>query len=306
MTKTRVTIDTNVGKIELFRNSTFPSDREFFINSNDITDTQASSIRELVEQQPNVRSSSWQLYKGADGAYDRFRFKFTMINESIVDERRIMSAVKKLLSYITKGKKSVLQDVEVGDTIQGKFKNDNTIVINLVVKEVAKDSNGAIQFIDGVNNGVSETWTNFDWFKLLENKDVEIKVVKKSNTLIGADSDDFIEKLRNVKEEDIVKTIRKSDDSVWNEIVVKSVTDRGNGDFSINGIDRGQTASLYNDYWEELLRDGKFNIQIVKKEELQEVDVTKVNDKKKTTPKTKIENKTKKEGKKINGKSRKK
>ena len=165
MTKTRVTIDTNIGKIELFRNSTFPSDREFFINSNDITDTQASSIRELVEQQPNVRSSSWQLYKGADGAYDRFRFKFTMINESIVDERRIMSAVKKLLSYITKKKGSVLDDVKVGDTIQGKFKNDNTIVINLVVKEVAKDSNGAIQFIDGVNNGVNETWTNFDWFK---------------------------------------------------------------------------------------------------------------------------------------------
>ena len=269
MTKTRVTIDTNIGKIELFRNSTFPSDREFFINSNDITDTQASSIRELVEQQPNVRSSSWQLYKGADGAYDRFRFKFTMINESIVDERRIMSAVKKLLSYITKKKGSVLDDVKVGDTIQGKFKNDNTIVINLVVKEVAKDSNGAIQFIDGVNNGVNETWTNFDWFKLLENKDVEIKVIKKSNVPTEPNSDDFIDKLKNVKEGDIVKTIRKSDDSVWNEIVVKSVTDRGNGDFSINGIDRGQTASLYNDYWEELLRDGKFNIQIVKKEELQ-------------------------------------
>ena len=339
MTKTRVTIDTNIGKIELFRNSTFPSDREFFINSNDITDTQASSIRELVEQQPNVRSSSWQLYKGADGAYDRFRFKFTMINESIVDERRIMSAVKKLLSYITKKKGSVLDDVKVGDTIQGKFKNDNTIVINLVVKEVAKDSNGAIQFIDGVNNGVNETWTNFDWFKLLENKDVEIKVVKKSNVqstqnkplfkvgdtfeevkskkrdilikgvdenfklyeldfggedekmpiddfeeliekkiikqtfknqpLTTPDANVFIDKLKNVKEGDIVKTIRKSDDSVWNEIVVKSVTDRGNGDFSINGIDRGQTASLYNDYWEELLRDGKFNIQIVKKEQLQ-------------------------------------
>jgi len=336
MTKTRVTIDTNVGKIELFRYSTFPSDRVFFINSNDITDTQASSIRELVEQQPNVRSSSWQLYKGADGAYDRFRFKFTMINESIVDERRIMSAVKKLLSYITKGKKSVLQDVEVGDTIQGKFKNDNTIVINLVVKEVAKDSNGAIQFIDGVNNGVNETWTNFDWFKLLENKDVEIKVVKKSNTqnkqlfkvgdtfqevkskkldilikgvdenfklyeldyggedqrmpiddfeelvknkiieqiftnqpLTTPDKNYFIDKLRYVKDGDIIKTTRVQDNSIWNEIVVKSVTDMGNGDFSVNGIDRGQTASLYKDYWEELLKDGRFNIQIVKKEELQ-------------------------------------
>lgn len=85
--------------------------------------------------------------------------------------------------------------------------------------------------------------------------------------LIKKDTHDFIQQIKSVQEGDIIKTFRTSDGSVFNEIVVKSVTPRGLGDFSINGIDRGVAASLYNDYWEELLKDGRFQIQILRKEE---------------------------------------
>jgi len=262
----RVEIDPqNIGKIELIKPSNAPSQRFFRIPNDKISDTEASAIRIMIEQNSGVRSSSWQLEKDITGAYKYFKFTFTMIKESIVDERRIMTKVKDYLNSQNNPALIKSQDkpiFKVGDT----FQEVKSKKLDILIKGV--DENFKLYELD--YGGEDQRMPIDDFEELVKNK--IIKQTFTNQPLTTPNSNDFIDKLRNVKEGDIVKTIRSSDDSVWNEIVVKSVTDRGNGDFSINGIDRGQTASLYNDYWEELLKDGKFNIQIVTKEELQAVN----------------------------------
>jgi hypothetical protein len=87
----------------------------------------------------------------------------------------------------------------------------------------------------------------------------------------------ILNELQDVKKGDIIKIIRKKDGSIYNEVQVLSF-EIGTKEWYIKVDNKGQSADLYLDYWEEVLKTGDLEVQILKKVQAQ-ASIFKVGDK---------------------------
>jgi hypothetical protein len=228
------------------------TERYFFIPRNLINNDDAQDIfNELGEYSIVINR------KLNDSRTDFVYFYFNVKVTDIQRERELMDGINRLLGRIFASSPTTTTidnsfKFKVGDTFED-MSSGETWTIDDTIKSVQqyalkKARSGSLLFLNK---------------KTFENDVANGKIKQIFVNQPQVSNMDILEELQKVKKGDVVKTTIKSDGSIYNEMNVESITKKPTF-WSINGIDRGFTRSLYDDYWKELIESKKYDIQIIK------------------------------------------
>jgi hypothetical protein len=268
--------------IEIFQREVGKTLRYMYIPTNLITRTDAEKICEIITNGGNIANSCVvDVING--GATYYFTWKVieslkraeAKVYDEVVDFLRSSKASAPTISASntsTQSQKVVVNsflykvDDNFEDPLTGKVWKIVGINVPYDAYEIQKDN--ATNTLNINRNVLEQEVSNGRLQLIFVNQPVQnISAITNKQF-----KDKILEELQKVEDGDVVKTIRKDDGKVWNEILVKS-TNKGATFWAINGIDRGIAASLYNDYWEEVLKKGDLEVQIIKKGQSQKFKV---------------------------------
>ena len=269
-------LNSNKTIVEIFQREVGKTQRYMYIPSDLISKADASTISEIITNGGNIANACvFDEINGGKTFYFTWKVKESLkraeskVFEDIQDFLRSSRASTNVVTASnTTFKKLNLNPFQfkVGDTFEDTSTKD-TWTIEDIIKSVdnyviKKERTGGIININ--RNVFEDEVKNGRIIRIFVNQPAQ-SVTAITNKQFN---DKILDELQKVQDGDVVKTTRKKDGSVFNEIVVKSISTSGNS-WSINGIDRGVTASLYKDYWEEVLKKGDLEVQIIKKGQAQ-------------------------------------
>jgi hypothetical protein len=265
--------------IEIFQREVGKTQRYMYIPTNLITRTEAEKICEIITNGGNIANACVvDVING--GATYYFTWKVT---ESL--KRAEADVFLKVFSYLELQKSKQSASTTTTTNANFLFKvddnfEDNTtdnvwkiVGINVAYDayEIQKD-NTTITL--NINRNVFETEVSSGRLKLIFVNQPAQNVTAITNKQFN---NNVLNELQDVQKGDVIKIIRKKDGSIYNEVEVVSFQ-IGTKEWYIKVDNKGQSADLYLDYWEEVLKTGDLEVQILKKGQAQP-SIFKVGDK---------------------------
>jgi len=260
--------------IEIFQREVGKTQRYMYIPTNLISKADTSTICEIITNGGNIANSCVvDVING--GATYYFTWKVieslkraeAKVYDEVVDFLRSSKASAPIITASNTTFKQLNPFLfKIGDTFEDTSTKDMwTIediiksVDNYVIKK--ERTNGLIN----INRNVFED-------EVKNGRVVRIFVNQPAQNITAITNKQYnnqiLNELQDVKKGDIIKIIRKKDGSIYNEVQVLSF-EIGTKEWYIKVDNKGQSADLYLDYWEEVLKTGDLEVQILKKGQAQ-------------------------------------
>jgi hypothetical protein len=260
--------------IEIFQREVGKTQRYMYIPTNLISKADTSTICEIITNGGNIANSCVvDVING--GATYYFTWKVieslkraeAKVYDEVVDFLRSSKASAPIITASNTTFKQLNPFLfKIGDTFEDTSTKDMwTIediiksVDNYVIKK--ERTNGLIN----INRNVFED-------EVKNGRVVRIFVNQPAQNITAITNKQYnnqiLNELQDVKKGDVIKIIRKKDGSIYNEVQVMSF-EIGTKEWYIKVDNKGQSADLYLDYWEEVLKTGDLEVQILKKGQAQ-------------------------------------
>ena len=260
--------------IEIFQREVGKTQRYMYIPTNLISKADTSTICEIITNGGNIANACVvDVING--GATYYFTWKVieslkraeAKVYDEVVDFLRSSKASAPIITASNTTFKQLNPFLfKIGDTFEDTSTKDMwTIediiksVDNYVIKK--ERTNGLIN----INRNVFED-------EVKNGRVVRIFVNQPAQNITAITNKQYnnqiLNELQDVKKGDVIKIIRKKDGSIYNEVQVMSF-EIGTKEWYIKVDNKGQSADLYLDYWEEVLKNGDLEVQILKKGQAQ-------------------------------------
>jgi ribosomal protein L21E len=251
--------------IEIFQREVGKTQRYMYIPTNLITRTEAEKICDIITNGGNIANACVvDVING--GATYYFTWKVTeSLKKAEADVYlnvfSYLELQKSKQSASTTTNQSFLYKVDDNfeDTTTGKVWKIVGINVAYDAYEIQKDN--ATNTLN-INRNVFEQEVSSGRLQLIFVNQPAQSVTAITNKQFN---DKVLEELQKVEKGDIIKIVRK-DGTLYTSIEVIEFTNNGIVEWDIKGlVNNGSDARFYEDYWQEVLKKGDLEVQIIKK-----------------------------------------
>jgi hypothetical protein len=263
-------LNNNKTIVEIFQTEVGKTQRYMYIPADLTSKADAQTICDIITNGGNIaKSCVYDIINGGNTYYFTWKVKESMVRK----ESKVFEDVQDFLRRSTKATPTITASntsltpkfkFEIGDTFRtysGTIYTIKDIIAPLEDYVLAYDD-----YESNINNKDFERKVESGVYKQIFVNQPAQNVTAITNKQFN---DAILNELKQVKGGDIIKIIRKKDGSIYKQLEV--IDFKGNNtnwgiDAKIDlGGGAGTTALHYKDYWEEILKEDDYEIQIIKK-----------------------------------------